>query len=303
MVGSALDSLLANAQQVDPTDDLGFGRRQRPLVSVVLGTHNSAKFLRRTLASIAGQTYRPLEIVLVDNFSTDSTRDIAGDFTDRIFTVGPERCYQYNYGFQVARGELVYRADSDYVLEPTLVAKAVKEVAKGFDAVLVRDSVDPSVSFWARVRALEQLCYADDSWNVAARFFRAPVLRALGGYNTTLVAGEDYDLHNRLLRAGYSLGRVDAVQIHLDEPTTLREIYDKHYFYGTTLERFLALNPDRGMRQLLPIRSAYLRHWRQFVENPDLAFGFLVYTCIKYGGAWRGWTDERRHRRSRRAPA
>lgn len=273
-------------------------RSGAPLVSVVVGTRNSAKFLRRSLDSIAKQTYRPIEIIVVDNFSTDSTLDIARAFTDRVYTLGPERCTQYNFGFRAAKGEWIYRADSDYVLEPALIEKAVEEARRGYDAVLVQDTVDSSVSFWARVRALEQLCYSDDNVNVAARFFRASVVRSLGGYDIALMAGEDYDLHNRLLKAGYRVGRIKAVQTHLDEPGTLREIYDKHRYYGATLQAFLASNPERGMRQLQPIRPAYIRHWRSFLRHPDLAAGFLLYSCVKYAGAWRGWSVTRRQGRS-----
>ena len=264
-----------------------------PLVSIVVGTKNSASTLRRCLDSVIDQTYRPIEIVLVDNFSTDDTLAIAKEYTDRVYSIGPERSSQYNYAFQVADGDYVYRIDSDFVLDPNIVRDAVDCLSRGFDAVLVPDTTDTSVGFWARVRSLEKLCYLDDDWNVAARFFRTPVLRALGGYRESLVAGEDYDLHNRLLKAGYRVGRITHGELHLGEPRTLREIWDKHYFYGTTLRPFLEMNESRGVRQVLPLRIAYLRHWRDFIHNPDLAAGFLLYQGVKYIAAWRGWSSVR----------
>ncbi|SRR5712691_6711364 len=263
------------------------------LVSVVVGTKNSASTLRRCLESVVHQTYRPIEIVLVDNFSTDDTLVIAKEYTDRVYSIGPERSSQYNYAFRVARGDYVYRIDSDFILDPHIVRDAVDCLSRGFDAVLVPDTTDTSVGFWARVRALEKLCYLDDDWNVAARFFRASVLRALGGYRENLVAGEDYDLHNRVLKAGYRVGRITRGELHLGEPRTLREIWDKHYFYGTTLRPFLQVNESRGVRQVLPLRMAYLRHWRDFMHNPDLAAGFLLYQSVKYIAAWRGWSSVR----------
>ncbi|TLZ83779.1 MAG: glycosyltransferase [Methanobacteriota archaeon] len=261
------------------------------LVSVVVGTKNSAVTLRRCLDSVVDQTYRPIEIVLVDNFSTDDTVAIAKEYTDRVYSIGPERSSQYNYAFRAAQGDYIYRIDSDFVLDPRIVREATDCLSRGFDVVLVPDTTDTSVSFWARVRSLEKLCFLDDGWNVAARFFRAPVQQALGGYDEDLVAGEDYDLHNRLLRAGYRVGRILHGEVHLAEPRTLREIWDKHYFYGTTLRAFLERNDDRGVRQVLPVRTSYLRHWRDFVQNPDLAAGFLVYQSVKYIAAWRGWSS------------
>lgn len=293
---SATSGLSSASEQVngEPSD-----LPAEPLVSVVIGTRNSGKFLRSSLESIASQTYRRIEIVVIDNFSTDATVSIAREFTENVHILGPERSAQYNFGFRVAKGGLIYRAESDCVLEPTLIESGVAEIQRGYDAILVPNRVDASVSFWARVRALEQLCYADDDLNVAARLFTTPALRALGGYDETLVAAEDYDLHNRLIRAGYRVGRIQVAQTHLDEPRTLREVYRKHYYYGASIAKFLASNPGRGIQQMLPVRRAYLRHWRDFLVNPDLAVGLMAYTCVKYAGAWRGWSAAPRERGER----
>lgn len=259
------------------------------MVSVVVGTKNSEATLARCLDSVMAQSYRPLEIVLVDNFSSDGTVDIGRRYTDRVYILGPERSTQYNFGFRVARGEYTYRIDSDFVLDPDVVRDAVNEIAKGYDAVVIPDDTDTRVSFWARVRSLEKHCFHDDELHVAARFFRTPVLRALDGYDVTLVAGEDYDLQNRLLASGARVGRITRGEIHLGEPKTLREIYHKQYFYGSSVGAFLKANPGRGLRQVIPIRIAYIRHWRDFVRNPDLAVGFFVYELVKYLAALRGW--------------
>ena len=284
-----------NAQNA-PLSSVGAGA---PLVSVIIGTRNSGATLRRCLESIVEQTYRPLEIVVIDNFSTDSSADIAREFTDRVYIMGPERCAQYNHGFRVAKGQCVYRVDSDFVLDAAVVRDSVDLVSQGYDAIVIPDTTDTSQGFWARVRALEKGCYIDDDWNVAARFFKTSVIRSLGGYDEALIGGEDYDLQNRLLKAGYRVGRTRSGEVHLDEPKTLKEIYEKQYFYGTTLRNFLSRNEDRGLRQLLPLRTAYLRHWRDFVRNPDLTAGFMVYELVKYTAAWRGWSNARSERLGR----
>lgn len=268
------------------------------LVSVVVATKNSAQTLRRCLESVAGQTYHPIEIVVVDQYSSDGTVEIAKEFTRNVHFAGPERAPQYNLGFHVASGDLIYRIDSDFVLEPNVIEEAVGRIRRGYDAVVIPNEPDPSISFWARVRALEGRCYHDDEWNVAARFFKANVLRSLGGFDQTLVAGEDYDLHNRLIDAGYKVGRIASREIHLGEPRTLREIYDKYHYYGQTIGVFLRKDPVRGTRQILPFRKAYLRHWKDFLRAPDLTIGFLLYQIVKYGAAWRGWSYARRTSRT-----
>lgn len=246
------------------------------------------------MESVTRQSYRALEIVLVDNFSTDRTVEIAKRYTDRVFVLGPERSTQYNYGFRVARGEFIYRIDSDFLLDPHVVRDAVLEISKGYDAIIIPDDTDTRVSYWARVRSLEKHCYLDDELHVAARFFRAPILRTVDGYDVSLVAGEDYDLQNRLLAAGARVGRIRRGEIHLGEPKTLREIYRKQFFYGGSVGDFLIANPGRGLRQVLPIRMAYVRHWKDFATHPDVAVGFLVYQMVKYMAALHGCVAVRR---------
>ena len=259
------------------------------LVSVIVATKNSESTIRKCLESVWNQTYRPIEVIVVDQYSSDSTVAIAKEFTDRVYHAGPERGPQYNLGFRVAKGDLLYRIDSDFVLEPDVIREAVALISQGYDAVVVPNEPDPSISFWARVRTLEGRCYHDDEWNVAARFFKAPILRSLGGFDEDLVAGEDYDLHNRLLLEGYRVGRITSREIHLGEPRSLKDVYGKYFYYGQTIREFLRRDRGRGTRQLLPLRTAYIRHWRDFLRQPDLTAGFLVYQIVKYVAAWRGW--------------
>jgi glycosyltransferase involved in cell wall biosynthesis len=88
-----------------------------PLVSVVLTTKNEEKNIYRCLQSIQSQTYKNLEIIVVDNYSEDQTIKIAKEFTSKIFLKGPERSAQRNYGMiDVAKGIFVIYIDADMIL-------------------------------------------------------------------------------------------------------------------------------------------------------------------------------------------
>lgn len=101
-----------------------------PLVSICISAYDVEPFLKSALDSIAAQTYRHLEIVLIDNGSTDRTYDVARSFLDRRF-----RCFRLPQnigGYQAmnmvareARGELVAIYHSDDIYEPTIVEKEV----------------------------------------------------------------------------------------------------------------------------------------------------------------------------------
>ncbi|MBO8161809.1 MAG: glycosyltransferase [Thermosipho sp. (in: Bacteria)] len=265
--------------------------KEKPLVSVITPTYNSEKTIERCLESIKDQTYKNVEIIVVDKGSTDKTVEIAKKYTDKVFVINArERSEQLNFGIKKAKGKYIYRVDSDFILEPTVIKEAVNKCEKeGYDAVCIHNTSDPTISFWAKVRKLERDCYENDELNVAARFIRKDVLMNIGGFDEELVAGEDYDLHNRLLRAGYKIGKVSSKEIHIGEPKNLCEIIKKHYYYGKTLPKFIEKNKDRGIKQLNPIRPAYLKHWKKFARHPILTLGFIVYQVVRYTSAGMGY--------------
>ena len=61
------------------------------LVSVIVPTKNSERTLAKCLDSIRNQTYKSIEIIVVDNNSIDSTKEIAKRFTKKVYNKGPER--------------------------------------------------------------------------------------------------------------------------------------------------------------------------------------------------------------------
>lgn len=252
------------------------------LVSVIIPTKNSAEFLERSLASVRAQTYTPIEIIVVDNGSTDRTWEIASRAADTALRGGPERCSQFNAGARAAKGEYLYRIDADFTLAPGVVAEAVAACEAGADAVCVPNRSDTSVSFWSTVRDFERRMYDNEPVLVGARFFRKRVFDAVGGFDETLVAGEDYDLNNRLVAAGYKVVWIAAEETHLGEPKSLGEIARKSYYYGYTFAPFLRKSGARGIGQISPMRPAYARHWREFVRRPGLAAAFLAMQAVKY---------------------
>ena len=258
------------------------------LVSIIVPTLNSAKFLERCLVSLKAQTYPNIEIILVDNFSKDATIEIAKKFTDSIYQIGPERSTQINFGFSKAKGDYLYRVDSDFVVDKDVVNEAVSMCGSGYDALCIPNISDPSVSFWSKVRNFERNFYVNDTLNVAARFLTRKVYEDVGGFDETLIAGEDYDLHNRILKKHYRIGMTKATEMHLGEPATLMEVLRKHYYYGKSIKSFTDKNEERGMKQISVVRPSFLRGWREFYRHPDMAVGFFVYQASRYSASMLG---------------
>ncbi len=87
-----------------------------PLVSVVIPTHNYGRFLREAIDSVLAQTFQDLEIIVVDDASTDETRAVVAEYGDRVRYVyheGRRPNRTRNVGLDAARGRYVAFLDAD----------------------------------------------------------------------------------------------------------------------------------------------------------------------------------------------
>jgi glycosyltransferase involved in cell wall biosynthesis len=229
-----------------------------PLVSIVIPTRNSEKTLPLCLESIKRQTYRNIEVIVVDNHSTDRTVEIAERYGARVYTKGPERSVQKNYGALKARGELVYFIDSDFVLHPKTVEECVELIKQGYDAVIVLNISYPGYSLVAKARYFERLSYYGSNVYEAARFIKKDLFIKVGGFDEKLYANEDYDLHQRLVRAGARIARTrQSFEIHMGEPRSVKEFIIKSLYYGPSIRNYVKKNPN--IMHVSPLRPTFLK--------------------------------------------
>jgi len=259
---------------------------QEPLVSIVIPSRNSEQTIERCLESVERQTYGNVEIVLIDNYSNDKTREIGKRFGARIYLKGPERSAQVNFGAEVARGKYIYRIDSDFLLQENVIQEAV-DVSEKFDcdAIVIHNTSDPTASFWAKIRKIERDCYKYDQINAAARFWKKEIFISAGGFDETLFAAEDYNLHNRIVKNGSKVGRIHSEEVHIGEPSTLTEIVRKQYYYGKNMLRFIQSDSAIALKQISPVRLGYIRNWRHFLNDPALIPGFVLYQSVRYAAS------------------
>jgi glycosyltransferase involved in cell wall biosynthesis len=98
-----------------------------PLISIVIPCYNYGRFLSETITSVLAQTYQPLEIIVVDDGSTDDSHAVAAGFASR----GVKYHYQPNQklsgarntGTQLSHGQFIMFLDADDILEPTYVSE------------------------------------------------------------------------------------------------------------------------------------------------------------------------------------
>jgi glycosyltransferase involved in cell wall biosynthesis len=106
-----------------------------PLVSVILPTHNRSGLLVRAIRSVLGQTYANLELIVVDDASTDDTADVVQSFGDaRLRYLRLDRnsraAAARNVGIRAARGELLAFQDDDDEWLPQKLERQVAAMAK-----------------------------------------------------------------------------------------------------------------------------------------------------------------------------
>ena len=255
-----------------------------PLVSVIIPCLNSEEFILSCLESLKKQTYKHFEIIVVDSpRSKDKALEIAKKYTRNVFSAGRERSAQINYAAKKAKGKYLYRVDSDFVLEPTVIAECVDKCEKEkLDGIAVHNTSAEGLGFWAEVRKYERNTYRDDNLIVGVRFFTKKSWEEIGGFDETLFGPEDYDFHNRFIKAGFKWGRIKAIERHLGEPTSLLDIWKKHYFYGQQMVAYFRKYPSTAAKQFIPVRKSYLKNIKIFIMRPLIFAGLIIMTVVKF---------------------
>lgn len=112
--------------------------KTEPLVSVVIPTYNRANIVCRAIDSVLGQTYRNVEVIVVDDGSTDDTQARLRAYGDKVRIIVQENkgpTLAYNQGIASSKGELVAFLDSDDYWLPTKLARQVELLEKAGPSV------------------------------------------------------------------------------------------------------------------------------------------------------------------------
>lgn len=249
--------------------------KNKPVVSVVVPTRNSASTLEACLKSIKNQTYPNLEVIVVDNHSTDGSRKLAEKYGVTLFVHGSERSSQKNYGAQRAHGDYLFFVDSDMEIPPETVDVCVRKM-NGYEALILPEETIGE-TFWSRVLALERITYFGDMLFEAARFFKRNAFERSGGYDEEITGAEDCDLQAKLEQNERRVGHVAATIIHHEEELGLKDNLMKRYYYVKNSKKYLKERPHRAMAQFAPVKRSYLRHWRLMLENPPYTAGLALF--------------------------
>ena len=274
------------------------------LVSVIIPAYNAEQWIADTIESVLQQTYDAIEIIVVDDGSTDSTVQVAegalrkGRFPSEILCqknqgVSAAR----NRGWRCARGEWVQFLDADDLLVPSKIELQIS--GKG-----IRDKVDVLYSDWQR------LLYKAGSWcpsdeirtpligqnsvadllsdanflQLGSQLFNRTILDRIGGFDEAHTLVEDVELCLKIAMVGGVFSRVRSPQPifwQRDRPGSLsklngRQFVDAYLRNAKLVEHFLRSQQTHDSCLIEAIVEVYFLGARYFADHDPQRFEEVV---------------------------
>jgi len=249
------------------------------MLSVVIPTRNEEANVANCIGSVWREGRRNgVEIVVVDNFSSDRTREIADGLGATVLLQGPERCAQRNRGWREAKGDWILFLDADMMLpEPTLAE--ILEVVSAADSADAYWIPETRVGSGLRTAARNfERSFYDGTVIDGLRLFRRAALERAGGYDEKLVACEDWDLDLRVADAGARRATLRNPLLHNEARLTFAKTMEKKAYYAGTFGAYRAKWPGRAEveRQFSPwyrFVGVFVERgkWKRLVAHPVLA--------------------------------
>ncbi len=196
----------------------------RAKVSILIPCFNAESFVAEAIQSAIDQTWENIEIIAVDDGSTDGSINVLRSFGDRIkFITGPNRgaCAARNEAFSLSSGEFVQFLDADDVIHPNKITRQL--------SVLLNENADIVLSKIGlfgddKGRRLEKRPHPEPVGDPMLYFARHPIsteaplhrrsfIERSGGFLVGLKRGQEYDLHLRLGALNPRLAMVDDVLV------------------------------------------------------------------------------------------
>jgi glycosyltransferase involved in cell wall biosynthesis len=257
-------------------------------VSVLIPTYNRAQFLGESVRSVLGQTVPPLEVLIIDDGSTDDTAKVARGFGDTIRYIHKEnggKSTAINLGLQNIQGEFVWVMDDDDVALPDALERHLAALAAnpgaGFSySGYILGSTRPDGTLApGEERPLPQFDEQDFLLRLMERNFirgspamlvRSACFREVGNYDTALIRSQDYEMTLRLAErfpASRVAGYTYYYRAHAGERGSASTRFDGRDLH----QRWREFNRIifRGLRQRLPLERYLPGQKTTFADKQD----------------------------------
>lgn len=270
----------------------------KPLVSVLIPVYNVEKFVSKAVLSIINQTYRNLQIIIIDDCSTDKTFQIVSELAkvdDRILLLKNDKnakiVKSLNFAFKYATGEYIARMDGDDLCESDRIEKMVNFLLNNPEYSLVSTSVK-TIDENDNILGYQQM---PDNWKKVklSMKYASPVLHIwlakyelyteLKGYRE-IIGVEDYDFLLRAYSLGYKFINItdNSYSVRLRSGNSnatigFRQRVMTNYVLKLFKERLLENNDSFSENNL----NQYYKSYRYNEENYNKSMFFLRKSIIE----------------------
>lgn len=264
------------------------------LVSVIIPTKNSSRTLESCLKSIKNQTYKNIEIIVVDNFSSDDTKQIALKYTDKVYEKWPERTSQKNYGIEKSSWEYICFIDSDMELSENVIVDCIDLYKKDSN---IWGICIPEHSIWkwlfVKIREFERSFY---EWTAieSARFFRLDDVKFVWWFEEDLIFFEESLLPQKIeLKLAKACNiRTGSYINHNENTVSLYEWLQKKFYYGKSLKEYnqkvIKIWLEKVWKDQVSLINRYMIFLKnkKFYSRPILAIWVLFLKTMEFGAWW-----------------
>ena len=220
-------------------------KENRPLVSVTVPTYNSENTLEQCLNAVKAQTYKNIELIIVDSYSKDKTLEIAKKFGARIVMCKGKLLEARIMGAEASKGKYVLLLDSDQILEKTVIERAVNKM-QDYDSLWFWERAYNRKKFLPSLydadRMLVQTYWEPDEDIVLPRFFIRDLLikahKKIPKKYINICAAQDHIITwHEFKGITKKNGMVENAVEHM-EPDSLLAIFKKQWRWGKTTKDF-----------------------------------------------------------------
>lgn len=260
------------------------------MVSIVITTKNAEEFIADCIKSIINSNYiakgGKIEIIVVDNHSTDKTVEIANSLGAKTFIKGPERSAQRNYGVEKSDGGIIGVLDTDMTLSENVISECVEifEHNEKIKALYIPEKIFGN-GFLNKVRNFERSFYNATAID-GVRFFRKEDFLKIGGYDISLNGTEDWDLDRRIKNIG-EVSIIKSPLFHHENHTLKKYIIKKSYYASNFDNYFKKWGFDDITKKQFGLYYRYIGafvekgKWKKLLRHPILAFSMYFLLFLK----------------------
>ncbi len=184
-----------------------------PKVSAMMLTHNRKNWLREAIKSVLNQTYKNFELIIIDNASTDGTKEmVEKEFDDEriVYVRNKKNIYPgaENQMINLAKGEYIAVCDDDDISLPERFEKSVEFLEKNLNVAMIGGdviSIDKEGNEINRANYPKELTFediygSDGMINSSTVIMRKSIMKEVGGYDNESSMTHDYDLYLRIAK-------------------------------------------------------------------------------------------------------